>query len=164
MQQRSIRLGEQRDDDQEGYRGEVLEQQDRQLPRQRVHFIGKIPRQQLFHYYSGADIFAFPGIEESLGMVYLEAQSCGLPVVACADWGGGEAVLHKQTGLLSRGTSASEFTANIRKLAEDDQLRHSLAAAARAHITEHHDLKKNYTGLEHKLSSLCRCRLPGAAG
>lgn len=139
-----------------------LEQLAHQLLPKSVHFVGKIARQQLFHYYSGADIFAFPGIEESLGLVYLEAQSCGLPVVAFEDWGGGEAVLHRRTGLLSPGASVIEFTANIKKLAEDDHLRRSLAAAAREHITEHHDLKKNYARLEQKLLTLSGRKQSGA--
>ena len=50
-----------------------------------VLFTGRIPRAELHRYYSAADLFVFPGIRESLGMVYLEAQSCGLPVVAYKD-------------------------------------------------------------------------------
>ena len=76
----------------------------------RALFLGKIPRPELYQYYSAADIFAFPGIEESLGMVYLEAQSCNLPVVAYQDWGGREAVVHGQTGLLSPAAHPSLFT------------------------------------------------------
>ncbi len=36
----------------------------------------------MYRYYSACDLFVFPGIRESLGLVFLEAQSCGLPVVA----------------------------------------------------------------------------------
>lgn len=133
-----------------------LEQQTLRLPAKSVLFVGQIARPELFHYYSGADIFAFPGIEESLGMVYLEAQSCGLPVVAFEDWGGGEAVLQRRTGLLSPAARVDEFTANIRRLAEDSNLRHNLAEAARPHVKEHHDLTINYLQLEQKLRHLCR--------
>jgi hypothetical protein len=38
--------------------------------------------QDMHVWYQAGDVFAFPGINESLGMVYLEAQCCGLPVVA----------------------------------------------------------------------------------
>jgi glycosyltransferase involved in cell wall biosynthesis len=47
----------------------------------RFHFAGEIPRKEMYRYYSACDLFVFPGIRESLGMVFLEAQSCGLPVV-----------------------------------------------------------------------------------
>ncbi|MFW2368792.1 MAG: glycosyltransferase family 4 protein [Desulforhopalus sp.] len=140
----------------DGSNREELEQQASQLPAKSVLFVGRIDRRELFHYYSAADIFAFPGIEESLGMVYLEAQSCGLPVVAFEDWGGGEAVLHRRTGLLSPAASVSEFTTNIRILAENGELRLRLAEAAKGHIRQNHDLKKNYHQLEQKLISLRR--------
>ena len=119
-----------------------------------VHFLGKIPRPELYQYYSSADIFAFPGIEESLGMVYLEAQSCNLPVVAYQDWGGGEAVVHGQTGLLSPVTEPSTFTTHIKNLVEETTKRRTLAHGAGEHILLNHDLNKNYDKLEKKLKSL----------
>jgi glycosyltransferase involved in cell wall biosynthesis len=120
----------------------------------RVHFLGKIPRPELYRYYSAADIFAFPGVEESLGMVYLEAQSCNLPVVAYNDWGGGEAVVHNQTGLLSPMAEPSLFTTHIRRLLEDKEKRRTLGFEAGEHIRRNHDLDHNYNRLEEKLIAL----------
>ena len=117
-------------------------------------FLGKIPRHKLYQYYSAADIFAFPGIEESLGMVYLEAQSCKLPVVAYKDWGGGEAVVHEQTGLLSALSDDFMFTENIKRLAENDALRTKLAENCSHHIRRHHDLDYNYSTMEKTLIEL----------
>ena len=70
-----------------------------QLPG-RFRFVGRIPRNEMYRFYSAGDIFAFPGIRESLGMVYLEAQSCGLPVVAFANGGIAEVVRNQETGFL----------------------------------------------------------------
>lgn len=120
----------------------------------RAHFLGKINRNEMFHYYSGADIFAFPGIEESLGMVYLEAQSCSLPAVAVGDWGGGEAIVDNQTGLLSSAAEKSKFTENIDLLLRDPGLRTTFGANAGNHIRENHDLNRNYALLEEKLRLL----------
>jgi glycosyltransferase involved in cell wall biosynthesis len=122
----------------------------------RTIFLGKIPRQDLYKYYSGADIFAFPGIEESLGMVYLEAQSCGLPVVATQDWGGGEAIVHQQTGLLSPASKPSIFTANLKCLAEEAEFRRTLGEAAGRHVRLNHDLEHNYNQLEKRLLNLTK--------
>lgn len=112
-----------------------------------VIFIGKIPREELYKYYSAADIFAFPGIHESLGMVYLEAQSCGLPVVAYQDWGASEAVKHNFTGLLSPAKTHSQFTAHLVQLYTDTALRIEMGNAAQQHITENHDIAINYSTL-----------------
>jgi glycosyltransferase involved in cell wall biosynthesis len=120
----------------------------------RVHFLGKIPRPELYQYYSAADIFAFPGIEESLGMVYLEAQSCKLPVVAHRDWGGGEAVVHGQTGLLSPASEPCRFTTDIQTLVEETEKRRILAIGAGQHIRLNHDLDTNYNQLEKKLTCI----------
>lgn len=133
-----------------------LEQKAGKLLPGKAWFTGKVERDEMYRYYSGADIFAFPGINESLGMVYLEAQSCRLPVIALADWGGGEAVIHNQTGLLSPATEKSEFTANMEKLLKKPELRNKLAREAEAYIRSHHNLTKNYTLLEEQLKIVAR--------
>ena len=61
----------------------------------RVRFVGKVPRSEMYRFYSAGDVFAFPGIRESLGMVFLEAQACGVPVVAFANGGIPEVVDRK---------------------------------------------------------------------
>jgi glycosyltransferase involved in cell wall biosynthesis len=134
-------------------RSELQKMADKLLPG-KVRFLGKIPRSKMYRYYSAADIFAFPGIEESLGLVYLEAQACGLPVVACRDWGGGEAVIDNRTGLLSSAAEPSDFTRNIGRLLSDRELRNDLGANGAEHIRMQHDFKKNYILLEKKLQTL----------
>lgn len=130
---------------------QLLEKKAALLLADRVFFLGKIPRQEMYRYYSAADLFAFPGIEESLGMVYLEAQSCNLPVVACRDWGAAEAVVHGQTGLLSPAAESNRFTADIRSLIEHPELRGKLAGAAGQHVRLCHDLDRNYDRMESQL-------------
>jgi len=134
-------------------RKELQQRADKLLPG-RVNFLGKISRHKMYRYYSAADIFAFPGVEESLGMVYLEAQSCNLPVVAFKDWGGGEAVIHNSTGLLSPASIPSCFGENIDQLIKDHPLRNRLAHKAGNHIRSHHNLKQNYALLEEKLQGI----------
>jgi glycosyltransferase involved in cell wall biosynthesis len=116
-----------------------------------VLFLGRITRTRLFECYSGADIFAFPGIDESLGMVYLEAQSCGLPVVACGDWGARETVIDKVTGLLTEFSRPETFTAAIKTLLNDAPRRTEMGHAAARHIRAHHDLSRNYRQVERTL-------------
>lgn len=119
-----------------------------------VSFLGKIPRNELQAYYSSADIFAFPGIEEGLGMVYLEAQSCGLPVVAYRDWGASEAVVHGHTGLLSAAAKPDDFTHNIGRLLKEKQLRKQLGNNALHHVRQHHNMQTNYQLVEKTLQQI----------
>lgn len=117
-------------------------------------FAGRIDRLELYRYYSGADLFAFPGIEESLGMVYLEAQSTGLPVVAFSDWGASEAVVDQQTGLLTPAARPEEFTAAIERLLTDKELREDMGQAGRTHVRANHNLTKNYQRLTEHLQEV----------
>ena len=131
-----------------------LEQQaNEQLPG-KVIFLGKIRRKDLYKYYSSADIFAFPGINESLGMVYLEAQSCRLPVVAYEDWGAQEAVRSGETGLLSPASEPQTFTDNIERLLSSQKLRETLGRNGELHIRSNHNLSTNYGILQEKLIAI----------
>ena len=121
----------------------------------RVIFCGGIPRAQMPRYYSAADLFVFPGIEESLGMVYLEAQACGLPVVALNTAGVPQAVRPNQTGLLVRQDGGAAFAAAVRRLLTDAALRAAMASNGPRFIVEERNLHQNYRALMWKLQALC---------
>ena len=112
------------------------------------HFAGKIPRGELYRYYSAADVFAFPGIRESLGMVYLEAQSCGLPVVAFDNGGVPEVVENGKTGMLTPPFDRGRYAGALECLLSDAGLRRQMGTAASAYVRRRHDLDKNYGRLE----------------
>jgi len=121
---------------------------------ERALFLGKIPRQDMYRYYSAADVFVFPGIRESLGMVFLEAQSCGLPVVAFNNAGVPEAVQDGTTGLLVPMYDLEPFTAAIKRLLDDTALRRQMGMAASAYVRDAHDLNLNYQAFERSLQSI----------
>lgn len=146
----------------DGQRRGNLEQHARTQLGGNALFTGKVDRNEMYTLYSCADIFAFPGINESLGMVYLESQSCRLPAVAYEDWGAKEAILHEETGLLSPASEPNLFTANIEKLIVDETLRKQLGVRGEKHIRSKHDLKKNYHMLHHQLQELAHPRLQQA--
>jgi len=124
----------------------------------RARFVGKIPRADMYRYYSAADLFVFPGIRESLGMVYLEAQSCGLPVVAFKNAGVPEAVQEGKTGLLVPMYAREPFVAAIKRLLDDKALRRQMGLAAGAYVREAHDLNRNYQAFERSLQSIAKRR------
>lgn len=109
----------------------------------RVTFLGMVERGDLAAVFSAGDLFAFPGLEESVGMVYLEAQRCGLPVVATDDEGAPYVVEHGRSGLVT-SVSQEEFTGAVDTLLRDEALRRRLGEQARVHVAEHHLVETNY--------------------
>jgi glycosyltransferase involved in cell wall biosynthesis len=123
---------------------------------ERVIFVGKVPRNNMYRYYSACDLFVFPGIRESLGLVFLEAQSCGLPVVAFDNAGVPEAVKAGVTGLLVAAYAAKPFADAIERLLEDPELRRRMGRAAQSYVLQHHDLNKNYQKMERVLQEIVK--------
>jgi len=131
-----------------------------QLPG-RVIFAGQIDRQKMSGFYSAGDLFAFPGIRESLGMVYLEAQSCGLPVVAFDNGGIPEVVARDRTGFLVPMFAGERFKTAVNRLLTDGPLRRGMGREAGRYVRKHHDLKRNYWQMErilHKTVEKKRCQ------
>lgn len=91
-----------------------------------VTFIGRLPYADLPRYICVGEIFAMPsrsrffGLEvEGLGIVYLEASSCALPVVAGNSGGAPDAVMVGETGVVVDGNSVSAISEKIIDLLND---------------------------------------------
>ncbi|WP_243438395.1 glycosyltransferase family 4 protein [Fundidesulfovibrio soli] len=120
----------------------------------RSAFVGQVPRGELARIYSAADLFVFPGIRESLGMVYLEAQAAGLPVVAFDNGGIPEVVAHGETGLLTPPFDDEAFLGAVARLLDDAALRRGMGAAAALRVRERHDARRNFDVVEERLRLL----------
>lgn len=118
----------------------TLEREGHEKLRDNILFLGKVPRLELYRYYSAADVFAFPGIQDSRGISFLEAQSAGLPVVAFSDWGAAELVVHEITGLLAPASKPELFSDYLECILANRDRRISMREAAKMHIRNHHDL------------------------
>ena len=108
-----------------------------------VSFIGRIQYQELPRYICIGEIFAMPsrsrfaGLEvEGLGIVYLEASACGLPVVAGASGGAPDAVIQGKTGYVVDGTNSQEISARIVELLLDEELRKNMGDTGRQWIVK----------------------------
>jgi glycosyltransferase involved in cell wall biosynthesis len=124
----------------------------------RVHFVGKIRRERMGEFYSAGDIFVFPGIRETLGMVYLEAQARGVPVVAFRNGGIPEVVADGETGVLTPPFDPEAFDESVRKLLENPALRDRMGNAARDRVRRRHDIRRNYGAVAERLEALVRYR------
>ena len=123
-----------------------------------VRFAGKLPRDKMYQLYSAGDIFVFPGIGESLGMVYLEAQSCGLPVVALNNTGIPEVVKNHLTGMLTPMLEVDPFIRAIDDLLSKENLRREMGQAGQAYVRKEHDLNKNYRKVDDVLRWIAQSR------
>ncbi len=84
----------------------------------RVTFLPPQSREQLVDVYRAADLVAVPSYSESFGLVAVEAQACGTPVVAAAVGGLPVAVRDGVSGTLVPGHDVDDWAAAIADLVE----------------------------------------------
>ncbi len=103
-----------------------------------VFFIGRINFAELPNYIGMGDVFAMPsrsrlfGLEvEGLGIVYLEASSCGLPVIGGSSGGAPDAVLDGETGYVVDGNDLTAISTQIVRLLSDAKLRKEMGERGR---------------------------------
>lgn len=90
-----------------------------------VTFWGKVPWDSIFNFYINAHIFIVPSLYEAYGIVFAEAASFGLPIIATKTGGIPEIVKDKKMGVLVPPGNVSALVAAIRKLSESQELRES---------------------------------------
>ncbi len=110
---------------------------------ERVTFIGRIQYADLPRYICVGEIFVMPsrsrfaGLEvEGLGIVYLEASACGLPVIAGNSGGAPDAVLAGKTGLVVEGTSIKAVASAVVGLLLDPKRSQAMGLAGREWIVQ----------------------------
>jgi phosphatidylinositol alpha-1,6-mannosyltransferase len=106
-------------------------------------FAGGVPHAELPAHYAAGDVFAMPcrtrrgGMDvEGLGIVYLEASACGLPVVAGDSGGAPDAVRDEETGFVVDGRDVAAVAERLALLLGDAALRQRMGAAGRAWVEQ----------------------------
>lgn len=119
-----------------------------------VSFRGVQPRSEVITAMRRAAILCSPSRAESagdcegFGMVLVEAQATGLPVVATATGGMVEAVDDGRTGLLVPERRPRALVAALRACLVDEELHHRLSGAARPWVVNNFDLEVQTSVLE----------------
>ncbi|MEP6650913.1 MAG: D-inositol-3-phosphate glycosyltransferase [Lapillicoccus sp.] len=96
-----------------------------------ARFVPPVPRPVLAEWYRAADLVLMPSHSESFGLVALEAEACGTPVVA-ADVGGLPMAVG-DTGLLLEGHDVGAWTDAVESLLLDTARRRELGRRAALH-------------------------------
>jgi D-inositol-3-phosphate glycosyltransferase len=100
-----------------------------------VRFTPPVPRQDLPQWYRAADLVIVPSYSESFGLVALEAQACGTPVVATAVGGLRTAVADGISGVLVDGHNPKAWSSVISRLLQEPQRRVLLSMGAIEHAS-----------------------------
>jgi len=109
----------------------------------RIDFTGPIGDNDLTALYQRCTLVAMPnrslpdGDTEGFGLVFLEANACGKPVIGGRAGGAVDAIVDGETGLLVDGTDGHAIAAAIRRLLSDGAYYDRLAGGALAHARAH---------------------------
>jgi len=98
--------------------------------RDRVDFLGSVAHHELPYFYSAADVCVMPSYTESFGLVGLEAQACGCPVVASDVPGLRSVVRDGVSGYLIDGDDPSTYADRIGRLLADPELAQQMGRRA----------------------------------
>ncbi|HET6751705.1 MAG TPA: D-inositol-3-phosphate glycosyltransferase [Actinomycetes bacterium] len=96
----------------------------------RVRFLGPQPHERLAAVYRAADLVLMPSWSESFGLVALEAQACGTPVVAAGVGGLQHAVGDGTTGVLVASHQPEAWAGTVAKLLSNPRRLAAMGAAA----------------------------------
>jgi D-inositol-3-phosphate glycosyltransferase len=99
----------------------------------RVRFVPPMPHEELPLAYQAADVLLAPSRSESFGLVALEAQACGIPVIAASVGGLPYVVADGRSGLLVRGHDPSGYAEPLLAILSNRALAQRLSEGALAH-------------------------------
>jgi D-inositol-3-phosphate glycosyltransferase len=99
----------------------------------RVRFVPPVSRETVADYYRAADLTVVPSYNESFGLVALESQACGTPVVAAAVGGLPTAVADGVSGVLIDGHDPEQWAKVLGDVLRTPSALAHLASGARAH-------------------------------
>jgi D-inositol-3-phosphate glycosyltransferase len=99
--------------------------------RDRVDFLGSVAHHELPYFYAAADAVVMPSYSESFGLVALEAQACGRPVVASGVSGLRSVVRDEVSGYLIDGHDPALYAERIGRLLADPELAQQMGMRGR---------------------------------
>lgn len=117
-----------------------------------AHFLGEIPHPELFDFYEAADILPWPGLNEAIGMCYLEAQAFGCVPVMMNKSGGRFVIEPGKTGIVAEDERG--YSEALTTLIQDKKLCDDMSLAAREHVAKKHSWKNAIEDMKNVLYDL----------
>ncbi|HEX5018914.1 MAG TPA: D-inositol-3-phosphate glycosyltransferase [Actinomycetes bacterium] len=101
-----------------------------------VRFAPPVAQSRLVDWYRAADVTVVPSYNESFGLVAIESQACGTPVVAASVGGLRTAVADGVSGVLIDGHNPGDYAKVIEQLIDQPEKRADMSLAAELHAAE----------------------------
>ena len=120
----------------------------------RTRFVGAVTHPEVLGWMRRASMLVLPSVRtrsgrvEGLGMVLLEAQATGLPVIGSCVGGVSEAIIHDKTGFLTPERDADALARRMDELLDDHDLRRRMGDQARSLVRQAFDLDRQTQALE----------------
>jgi glycosyltransferase involved in cell wall biosynthesis len=99
--------------------GELKELADKTGIAKAIDFLGNLPHNEVISEIKKAEVFICPSLAEGLGIVFIEAQACGTPVIGTNVGGIPDVIENGKTGILVLPKDSSAITEAIKKIFED---------------------------------------------
>jgi phosphatidylinositol alpha-1,6-mannosyltransferase len=130
------------DDSDRDYRQQIVSLLEEDGLQDAVQILGQVPEDVLVGWYQVADVFALPAVNvsgkfEGFGLVYLEANAAGMPVIGSLDCGAEEAIRNGETGFLVPQNDPAAFASVAINLLGNEALRREMGKHGRAHAERH---------------------------
>ena len=109
-------------------------------------------------YYSAADLFVYPSMAESFGLVIGEAMACGTTVIAFNNTAIPEILKHMETGYLAENKNMEDFVQGIKLFLSDESLRKNAEQRSREVVQDNFTMDtmiKNYIKLYEEIVEKC---------
>lgn len=97
----------------------------------KIDFVGQLDRRATLEHIAGSSVMALPSVQESLGAVYLEAMSLGVPALATAGEGIAAYIEHGVDGILVPAGDDERLFAELRALSRDPERARRIGVAGR---------------------------------
>lgn len=121
----------------------------------RVHFLGRVPRDQIAGVYREHDVLVFPSEwDEPFAITPLEAITAGMAVVGTVTGGSGELFRDRETAMVFEAGNAQACAEAIRQLATDRELFETIRTNAAREVAAHHTLDAMVNAIEKSLMRL----------
>jgi phosphatidyl-myo-inositol dimannoside synthase len=123
-----------------------------------VHFVGSIPNHQTVDYYHACDMFVMPnrqmpnGDVEGFGLVFLEANACGKPVIGGCSGGTVDAIADGESGYLVDPTSPEEVAQRLIELLSQPQKARAMGEAGRDRVVRQFTWDRSGATLHHAIA------------